>query len=80
MINEPEQLDFNLDEVRALSLDLITYLEDQDITVGDAAAALSLSLARMAHDRPLTLNEEILMIQSLMNFATILSQTGGKVH
>jgi hypothetical protein len=80
LVNEPEQLDFNLDEVRATSLDLLDYLEGQDITVGDAAAALSLSLARMAHDRPLKIGEEIMLIQAFMNFASMLSMSGGTIH
>lgn len=75
-----EKVSFNMVEAQALSLDLLQFLEDEQITIIDASAALALSLARMVSPTRLTTEQEGSTTPQLIEYAAMLVSTGPRVH
>lgn len=72
---------YDLTEVHDLSVEILEFLEDQDITVGLAVASLALSLGRLMNPRqgPLSEAEEINYTQNLMEWSHTF-MADGKVN
>jgi len=71
------KVEFDHEEARELSYDLLTFLEDEDIDMPTGIAALALTFGRlMAPKRPLPQAEEERFIQNVLNWTGMYFHEG----
>jgi hypothetical protein len=67
--NASVRVSFDMDEIHELSLDLIHFLEEDDIEVGEAALAFALSLGRVLSPSAMDQDEQIAFTKSCLEWA-----------
>lgn len=71
-----EPVTLNYQEVGALSLDLLSLMEDNQVTRGVAMAAMMLTAARIAADKDQGIDKEIEIIKEGFNWLTLMTLEG----
>jgi len=67
--NASVRVSFDMDEIHELSLDLIHFLEQDDVEVGEAALAFALSLGRVLSPTPMEMEEQIAFTKAALEWA-----------
>lgn len=62
------QVEFNMDDVHHVSLELLGLLEQEDVEVGLAAVAMALSLGRIMSPKTLEPEDEVRFVQAFTEF------------
>lgn len=62
------RVEFDMEEVHNISVDLLTMMEEDKITMALGVAALALSIGRLCSDKVLSIDEEIKFSQDLMEY------------
>jgi hypothetical protein len=60
---------FNFGEVEGLSLDLLSFLEENEVTVGDATVGLIMTAGRLLGTKDMSIEDEIKWIEALLDWA-----------
>ncbi len=71
------QVEFDLEEVQGLSLDLLRLLEDTGCTIGEGVAASALSIGRLMAPSVLDGDAEIKFVQNLLEWTSMYFVPGG---
>jgi hypothetical protein len=72
-----KSVEFDLEEVQGLSLDLLTHLEKEGCSIGEGVAAAALTVGRLMSPHTLKAIEEIKFVQDLLEWVSMYYVPGG---